>query len=275
MARAVRSEALAAERWRPFRWLVRAGFVARGVTYGLIGALSLALALGAGTAGAAPSQQGALELVSRSWLGRIALVVVAAGLLAYATWKLTQGIVGSGPEGGGGAGPKDRIANVAGGLAYIGFFLVALRVLLTGGGGSSTRETRHAAAGILGWPAGPELVGVGGALLIGVTIYQLYETATGAFAHEDRTGRMSAEERRAFMLLGRIGISARAIVFGLVGYFVLRAAIDFDPHKAVGVDGALARVHQEPLGPWLLGLVAVGLLAFAGFSFAESRYRRL
>lgn len=275
MARAVRSEALAAERLRPFRWLVRAGFVARGITYGLIGALSLALALGAGTAGAAPSQQGALELVSRSWLGRIALVVVAAGLLAYATWKLTQGIVGTGPEGGGGSSPKDRIANAAGGLAYVGFFLVALRVLVTGGAGSSTRETRHAAAGILGWPAGPELVGVGGALLIGVTIYQLYETATGAFAHEDRTGRMSAEERRAFMLLGRIGISARAIVFGLVGYFVLRAAIDFDPHKAVGVDGALARVHQEPLGPWLLGLVAVGLLAFAGFSFAESRYRRL
>jgi hypothetical protein len=86
---------------------------------------------------------------------------------------------------------------------------------------------------------------------------------------------MSEEERRAFMLLGRIGISARAIVFGLVGYFVLRAAIDFNPHKALGVDGALARVHQEPFGPWLLGLVAAGLLAFAGFSFAESRYRRL
>jgi hypothetical protein len=240
-----------------------------------MGALSLALAVGAGTAGAAPSQEGALGLISRSVLGRAALVFVAGGLLAYALWKLAQGIAGAGPEGGGGSGLKDRTANASGGLAYLGFFLIALRVLVTGGGGGSSRETRQAAAGVLGWPAGPELVGIGGALLIGVSIYQLYDAFTGGFAREEKTGQMSSDERSAFMVAGRIGISARSIVFGVVGYFVLRAAIDFDPNKAVGVDGALARVHNEPLGPWLLGLVALGLLAFALFSLAEARYRRL
>jgi hypothetical protein len=275
MAGTFLSDALAGERSRPFRWLVRAGFVARGLTYGLIGALALALTLGAGTAGAAPSQQGALALISRNVFGRIALVAVAAGLLAYALWKFTQAIAGTGPEGGGGSRLKDRVANAFGGIAYIGFLSIAIRVLVTGSGGSSNRQTRQAAAGVLGWPGGPALVGVGGAILIAVSMYQIYDAVSGAFARQEDTSRMTREQRHAFMLFGRVGLSARAIVFALVGYFLVRAAIAFNPRTAVGLDGALARVHHQPFGPWLLGLVAVGLLAFAAFSFAEARYRRL
>jgi hypothetical protein len=86
---------------------------------------------------------------------------------------------------------------------------------------------------------------------------------------------MGSAERRLFMLLGYVGLAARAVVFGLVGYFLLRTAIDFDPAKAVGVDGALARLHHQPLGPEALGLVAAGLLVFSAFSLLEARYRRL
>jgi Domain of Unknown Function (DUF1206) len=274
MVGSARAETEAAERARPFQWLVRAGFVSRGITYGVIGALALGLAVGAGSGGTAANQQGALELISRSWPGLLALVVIAAGLLAYALWKFTQGIFGSGPEGGGGAGLKDRVANLSGGIAYVAFFVVALRVL-SGSGGNSSGAPEHAAAGVLGWPGGPAIVGAAGAILLAVSLYQFYEALTGRFARDSKTGRMDSDERRVFMLLGRVGLSARSIVFALSGYFVLRAAIDYDPKTAVGVDGTLARVHQEPAGPWLLGLVAVGLLVFAVFSIAEARYRRL
>ncbi len=274
MASGARAETEAAERSRPFQWLVRAGFVARGVTYGLIGVLALALAAGAGTPGTAPNQQGALELIDRTWPGRAALVVIAAGLLAYALWKLTQGIFGAGPEGGGGTDLKDRVANTSGGVTYVFFFFVAIRVL-TGSAGSSTAEPRRTAAGVLGWPGGPVIVGIAGAVLLVISLYQLYEGLTGQFAHDSKVGRMTAEERRVFMTLGRIGLSARAVVFALIGYFVLRAAIDYNPGAAVGVDGALAHLHHEPAGPWLEGIVAAGLLVFAAFSIAEARYRRL
>lgn len=274
MERTARAETEAAERSRPFRWLVRAGFVARAITYGVIGALALALAVGAGTGGAAANQQGALELIASNWLGRLALVLIAAGLLAYALWKLTQAVFGRGPEGGGGPGLWDRVANASGGVAYLVFFAVAVRVL-AGSGGSSSGKPEHAAAGVLSWPGGQLIVGAAGAILLAVSLYQLYEGLTGRFAQETKTGQMRREERRVFMICGRVGVSARALVFALIGYFVLRAAIEFDPSKAVGVDGALARVHQEPAGPWLLGFVAVGLLVFAAFSIVEGRYRRL
>lgn len=259
---------------RAFRWLVRAGFVARGVSYAVVGALALALAAGAGTGGTPANQQGALALLDQGWLGELALIVLAAGLLAYALWKLIQGIFGHGPEGGGSAGVIDRLGSVAGGIAYIIFFALAIRTLIKGVGGSSGGP-KHEAAGVLGWPGGPVLVGIGGAVLIGVSAYQSYDAVTGGFAEQAKTGRMGKEQRRLHLLLGRVGLTARALVFALIGYFLVKTAIDYNSKSAVGVDGALARLHHQAFGPWLVGLVAVGLLTFAAFSLFESRFRRL
>lgn len=260
--------------WAPLRWLVRAGFWARGLTYAMIGALALALALGAGTFGAVPNQQGSLVLLASTGLGRVALVVVAVSLLAYALWKLWQGVAGRGPEGGGGRDLQQRVANLGGAVVYLGFFLVAVRIL-AGSSSNGSAQPREATAGVLGWPGGQLLVGAAGAGLIAISLHQLYTTFTTEFADDARTEQMSRRELRAFMFLGQVGLPARALVFALVGYFLLRAAIDFDARSAVGTDGALARLYHEPLGPWLLGLVAAGLLVFAVFSILEGRYRRL
>jgi hypothetical protein len=259
---------------RPFKWLVRAGFLARGITYALVGLLALALALGAGTMGTSASQQGALALIDRGWLGELALVVIATGLLAYALWKLHQGIFGRGPEGGGAPDIKDRVSNVAGGIAYIVFFALAVRILVVGGG-SSSGDPRHEASGVLGWPGGPALVGLGGGVLMAVSAYQIYDALSGNFAEQENIQRMGKDERRLFLLLARVGLSARALVFALIGYFLIRTAFEFNAKTAVGVDGALSRLHQQTFGPWLVGLVALGLLIFAVFSFFEARYRRL
>jgi hypothetical protein len=271
---AARRETRQLEQVQPFQWLIRAGFVARAITYGVIGALALALALGAGTMGASPNQQGALSLIARHTLGRIAMVAICAGLLAYALWKLIQGIFGTGPEGGGSMKPLDRVGNFAGGIAYLVFFAVAVRIL-AGSSGNSDAQQKHAAAGVLGWPGGQVIVGVGGAVLIGVSLYQLYDALSGGFMDEAKMQKMSEPERHLFSVLGRVGLTARALVFALVGYFFVRTAIEFNPNDAVGVDGALAKVHHQALGPWILGLAAAGLIVFALYSLLEARYRRL
>lgn len=118
-------------------------------------------------------------------------------------------------------------------------------------------------------------VPAGFGVLVAVSAYQIYDAISGNFAREQKDQHMGKDERRVFLLLGRVGLTARALVFVLIGYFVIRTAFDFNPKAAVGVDGALSRLHHQPLGPWLVGLVAVGLLVFATFSFFEARYRRL
>lgn len=276
-AQSVEREAVQAQRSRPFRVLVRIGFVARAVTYGVIGGIALALALGAGSAPATPNQQGALAFIAGAPLGRVALVVVCVGLLAYALWKLGQALFGRGPEGAGSSEPKDRISNAAGGVVYVGFFVVAVRILFKGSGGSGggSGDPAHTTAGVLGWPGGPVIVGIAGGVFIAICLYQIYDAFRGGFAEDVKTGEMSTGQRRMFMAIGRVGLSARSLVFGIVGYFLLRAAISYNAHDAVGVDGVLARVHREPFGTLLLALVAVGLLVFACYSLFEARYRRL
>jgi Domain of Unknown Function (DUF1206) len=267
-------EALEVERSRPFDLLVRAGFATRALTYGVVGAIALALAVGAGPAPAAPNQQGALAFIAQAPLGRVAIAVAAAGLLAYSLWKLGQAAFGRGPEGGGGPKPTDRIASAAGGVVYLGFFAVAVRILF-GSPSNSSSQPSTTAAGVLGWPGGPVLVGIAGAVLIAVSLYQAYDALRGKFAEDSKLAEMSQAVRRAFLVLGRVGLVARALVFVIVGYFVLKAAIDYNPRDAVGLDGALAHVHHEPFGPFLLAIVAAGLIVFAVYSLFEARYRRL
>jgi hypothetical protein len=272
--RDVQREALQVQRSRPFDFAVRAGFAARALTYAVIGAIALALALGAGAAPVAPNQQGALSFIARAPLGRVAVGVAAAGLLAYALWKVGQAVFGRGPEGGGSPAWKDRVANGSGAVVYLAFFAVAVRILL-GSSDSGSNDPSQTAAGVLGWPGGSVLVAIGGAALVLISAFQIYEACCGKFAEESKLREMSPAAQRTFMLLGHVGLVARALVFVLVGYFLIRTAVDFNPREAVGLDGALARVHHQPFGPWLLGLAAAGLLVFAAYSLFEGRYRRL
>jgi uncharacterized protein DUF1206 len=250
------------------------GFVARGLTYGLIGGIAIALALGAGRQAGSPDQEGAMTLIARAPLGKVALIAVAAGLAAYALWKVGLAIVGSGPEGGGGSQFTDRIGNLIGGLAYLALFLVSLRILL-GHGANQSQQERKTTAGVLGWPGGRLLVAIAGGCLVAAAIYQAYTAVRGSFAQDNKLSEMSRAERELFLRIGRIGLSARALVLGLIGYFLIRTAIDFRPSSGIGVDGALSAVHRQPFGNFLLAIAATGLLVFAIFSFFEARYQRL
>jgi hypothetical protein len=268
----VARRALAVERSRLFEWAVRGGFITRGVTYGVIGGLAVALAVGAGSDGTSPNQQGALALIAEAPLGRVVLFVAAVGLLAYALWKLGLGIMARGPEGRGGRGPIHRAGNLGAGVVYIAFFAVAIQVLVGTAG-------RHAGeggetAGVLGWPGGQFLVAIAGGVLIVVSLFQCYEAIRGSFIDDNKSQEMSTWERRIFVAVGAVGLLARAIVFALVGYFLFRAAINFKA-SGVGLDGTLAEVHRQPGGNWLLGFVAFGLETFALFSFFEARFQRL
>ncbi len=101
------------------------------------------------------------------------------------------------------------------------------------------------------------------------------EGLSGVYLEDAKTEQMSRRTHRFLDVLGRVGLASRALVFALIGYFLIPTAVDYDPAKAIGIDGALRAVARQPYGGWLLGAVALGLMTFAFASLAEARYRRL
>jgi hypothetical protein len=253
-----------------FEWLSRAGFVARATVYLIIGVLALGLALGIG--GKATNQQGALQTLARQPFGTVLLVLVAIGLAGYAAWRLTRAALGHGPEGSDSG--VDRIAALGSGIVYAGLCVIAVEVLL-GSAGSSSGQTDKATAGVLGWPAGTWLVGIAGAVLVGIGLYQGYRALTRDFLDDAKVEQMSRRVKDAYAAVGIVGYLARMLVFCLVGVFLIQAAVDYDPRKAVGLDGALAKVANQAYGHVALGIVAAGLVAFGVYSLADARYRRI
>jgi hypothetical protein len=128
---------------------------------------------------------------------------------------------------------------------------------------------------VLDWTGGTVIVGVAGAILIGVALAQGYKGVSLTFLDTSKTVEMSREVKRGFTALGVFGHLARMVVFGLAGYGLVKAAIDYDPRSAIGLDGALNKLSHNSYGPGLLGVVAAGLIGFAMYSIADARYRKI
>ncbi len=252
-----------------FEWLARSGFAARGVIYGTIGILAIKLALGHG--GKTVNQQGALRTIAHQPFGKVLLIVVAVGLGGYALWRLVRAALGHGPEGSDQG--FERVAALGSGIVYAGLCVIAVSILRGSSGGSGSPKSTT--AGVLGWPAGPWLVGIAGVVLIGIGLFQGYRGLSRDFRKDSKTEQMSRAVRRWFDWIGTIGHLARMVVFGLVGVFLIKAAVDYNPSNAVGLDGALAKVAHASYGPLALGCVAAGLIAFGLYSLTDARYRRI
>jgi Domain of Unknown Function (DUF1206) len=236
----------------------------------IIGVLAIKLALGDG--GKATNQQGAMHTIVQQPLGKVLLVLAAIGLAGYALWRLVRAALGHGPEDSDDA--KDRVAALGSGLGYAALCASAVKILVGSGGGNNGHPDK-ATAGVLGWPGGPVLVVIAGLVVIGVGLYQGKRGVGRDFLDDSKTWRMSEGFKKAFTALGVFGHLARMVVFALVGWFLIKAAIDYKPHQAVGLDGALSKLAHASFGPLALGVVAAGLIGFGLFSIVDSRYRKV
>jgi hypothetical protein len=252
--------------------LARVGLVAKGVSFAIVGVLALELALGQG--GKSTSREGALATLARHSFGKALLVALAAGFAAYALWRVAQALFERDEEDtkrwGKRAGYLGRAAIYAG-LTYSAIKLTTGHTATE----SQNKRAHKAAAEVLSWPAGRWLVGLAGACIVGVGLYNGYRGVTRSFEEKWNTGEMSDAVRRWATRVGVVGLLARLVVFCLIGGFAIKAAVEYDPNEAIGLDGALQKLTHQSYGPWLLGLTAAGLLAYALFCFADARYRRV
>jgi hypothetical protein len=265
----------AAQEARP--WLERFGrfgYAAKGVVYALVGVLAVQEAFGRG--GKTTGTEGALQAIARPPFGQFLLGVVAVGLVGYALWRFIQAIMDTENKGTHAKGIVTRGGYVVIGLIYAGLAVSAVRLIMgSGGGGSGEASTQGWTARLLSQPFGQWLVGIVGAVVIGIGLYQFYQAYSAKFREELNSVEMSSSEETWATWIGRFGFAARGVVFGIIGGFLIIAAIQAQPQEARGLGGALQTLVQQLYGPWLLGIVAIGLVAYGLFMFVLARYRRM
>jgi hypothetical protein len=243
----------------------RFGHFTKGILYGLIGVLALQVALGSG--GQVAGQEEAAQMVERQPFGVFLLVALAIGLFGYAVWRLIEGVKGSNE------GTFHRVTAVVSGILNGALAVAVVQMAMgsdSGGGGAKSWVGK-----LLEQPFGAVLLALVGGAVIVAGLVQFYKAYTKRFLKDFRTGAMSSTERRWITRAGQVGYSARGVVFPIIGVGLLKAALDNNPGETRGTREALMEIASSGYGQVLLGLVAVGLLAFGLFMVASARYRTI
>ena len=271
-AQEVRRKAQSGSGW--YEWLARIGLVAKGVSYGILGALAIGVAIGKG--GKTTSRTGALaDLAQHPW-GKALLIVLAIGFASYALWRIIQAFAER-SEKSDAEGKAKKWGKRAKYLAQAGIYAAltygCVKILI----GSHVKESqnpeaRHRTAEVLSWPAGRWIVGAVGLCFIGAGLFNFYNGAARKFEDCWRGG-MGQSAKKWGLWIGTVGHFARGVVFGLIGIFITKAAIEYDPKNAIGLDGALQKLAAQTYGSWLLGLTAAGLIAYGVWCLFDAWYR--
>ena len=247
----------------------RFGYAAKGSVYVMIGVFAGMAAIGARSSAA--GSRGAMAAIAHQPFGKVMLGVVALGLTCFALWQFIRAI--ENPEH---ARNPRRIGFFGSGVVHFGLVWYAIGVI-TGAarGGDDDAGARTWSATAMTYPMGQWLVFFTGCGIVCYGIFQLARALRRNLGKRLHAGELDPRSRGAVVAMGRFGIAARGIVFGIIGVFLALAAYHHNPNEARGIAGALESLQLRPYGPWLLGIAGIGLIAYGAYMLMLARYRRV
>jgi len=258
----------------------RFGLACRGTVYLLVGYLAFRLALASHErAGAPASGAGAVQAaVAPAW-GRVPLVLLVAGLAAYALTQLVEAVFrpahATGPMG----AWRQRAVSSWGFVLYSVFCLSTARLLAGNRAEQTARSEQRQDAGVTadllrtGW--GQALLVLAGILVVAGGLEAGRRAVRLNFRERFTAGHMSRALAIITRALGAFGSVARAVVFVLTGAFLIKAAVLSRADQAKGLDAVFRSVASSHYGAWLLALLACGLFCYGLYCLVEARYRDL
>lgn len=250
--------------------LGRLGYAAKGLVYIVLGFLATEAAFGRG--GKTTDSKGALRTIGEAPFGKFALVVVMIGLFGYAAWRILSAATDAERRGDQPSSLALRAGDAIRGVAYGSLGVYTLRYLMHHRASSGNKAPSYVDR-VMGMPGGRMIVILVGLAFVGYAIYQIYKAMSDKFLKRLDLSTATAQVRTWVERSGKFGISARAIVFGMIGVLMARAGLSYDPSEAGGIAQSLDAIAREPRGHLLFSVVAVGLIAYGLFQIATARYR--
>ncbi|MQM24732.1 DUF1206 domain-containing protein [Glycomyces sp. NEAU-7082] len=267
----VRRTASRAANSRPLELLARGGFIAYGVIHLLFAWLALQVAFG--DPSGETDQSGALKTLAQQPAGEFLVTGIVIGMVALAIWQAFEAALGSG-------GPQDRTAiaeRVVSGcraVLYVYFAYLGYKVV-SGANPSQSQSQQSSASSMMDSGGGRFMVGLAGVVVAGVGLGLVVYGLKKLFEKHLNTGRMGPAVRPTVQRLGMAGYTSKGIAYAIAGALIVSAAVNYDPEKAGGLDAALKTLAGTAWGPWLLGLIALGIACFGVYCFFQAKYRKV
>lgn len=262
--------------------LARTGWIAKGVVYALVGVLAMIIAFqpdGAAEAnaeqsGEQASQSGAIARIAESAGGPAVLWLVAIGLLLYVVWRVASILL---PAENSASAWGTRAGYAVSALTYTALAWVAISFARHGAAASGETEDSRVdrfTRTVMENAAGRWLVGLLGVAFIGIAAYFARRGVTADF-RDELSGGVGPISNHTLVQLGRIGWCGRAAMMALVGFFLVRAAVQFSPDEAEGLDGALRRLAGTSWGTVVVVIIGAGLLVYGAYCVISAPVQRL
>ncbi len=249
--------------------LFTAGYLAKGVVYLLIGIFAIATVIGAADSTNGP--RAVIDWIGTNPFGQVLLFVIGAGLMAYCTWRWFRAVKNPGDEADGKTGALKRVGWAFSGTAYGTLSIYAFsKVFGNGNAGQSNKQDIIARLLEQSW--GNIAVILIGVVVAGVGLYQLYRAIADKHMDGVEGQQLSEEKEATYRQAGRAGLAARAVVYGVIAYFLFRAGMMDDAGQFRGISEALTYLKTNTMGAALLAIVGAGLLAYGIFMFVRARY---
>ena len=253
--------------------LARLGYAARGGVYLIVGGLAAQAAVGTG--GRTADAEGVFSTVLHQPFGKFLLGVLAFGLVGYSVWRFVQAIKDPEHAGNQAQGLGKRLGYFLSGVIHVGLAMAAVGMLAGTAWGEGRDGAQDWTARLMALPAGIWVVGAVGVAVAGFGLSQLYRAWAVKLEEELDLRGMTGTARHWTVRFGRFGLAAQGVVFGIIGVSLLIAASHADPSEARGLGEALQALRGQAYGPWLLGGVALGLVAYGLYQWVVAGYRRI
>ncbi|MGY6554843.1 MAG: DUF1206 domain-containing protein [Wenzhouxiangella sp.] len=252
--------------------LARIGYAAKGLVFAAVGFLALLAVFGLGE-GRVTGTDGAIHIIGATLPGRLGFGLLATGLAAHVFWRLYQALIDPDERGAGWRGLIQRSGFLISAGLYATLVLITLSAVTDLGGGAS--GAGDAAAHVIEWPGGRWLLGLVGSGLIGTAGYQLWRAWAQPFRDKWFRSNGVKHLHGGMALLSSYGIAARAVMFAILGWSLVRGGWFASSDEVTDVASTMWRISTENYGHWLLGVMAAGFLCYGIYCGLNAAFRKI
>ena len=204
-------------------------------------------------------------------LWRLFFVNSAAGLSCFAGWRFLQSVFDVDRHGSSLYGLTRRCVLAGSGLFYIVLAVATAHITVAQRRMGEDQAAREWTSWLMKQPLGHGLIALIATGFVGVAIGLAVNAIRSPYI---AIGSIRSRRHLALVLaLGSFGTLTRAFIFLLLGGFLGVAAYDSNSEEAASLAGVLRAIQSQPYGGVLLGIAALGFIAFGCFEVIEAATR--